>query len=254
MRTLWNLVSILAVTHLLAISMFVGWLWLSGRLDAQRVQTLRELFAQTIEQRQVAEAEQAAQQQAEQREAREQARAEDPPYPSAQQVRLLSRVEEREQQSLRRLQEEKRQLMEQLENVREKLREREEQFAAARRAWDESTKDAQQRKVDEQFAQALEQLELIPPKQAKAVLENLAATGNTKQAVSYIDAMNPRAAAKILREFKAADETQLATKLLERLRTFGTVPQATEDASDDQPADNQQSAEPAKPGAGAAPQ
>ena len=48
MKTLWNIVSFLAVVHLLAVVMFVGWLWKSGRLDEARVGELREMLAMTI--------------------------------------------------------------------------------------------------------------------------------------------------------------------------------------------------------------
>ena len=45
MKTLWNIVSFLAVVHLLALVMFVGWLWKSGRLDGARIDELREMLA-----------------------------------------------------------------------------------------------------------------------------------------------------------------------------------------------------------------
>ena len=37
MKTLWNIVSFMAVVHLLALLMFVGWLWRTERLDRGRV-------------------------------------------------------------------------------------------------------------------------------------------------------------------------------------------------------------------------
>ena len=40
MRFLWNIVSFLAVVHLLALLMFVGWLWRTDRLDSQRVRAV----------------------------------------------------------------------------------------------------------------------------------------------------------------------------------------------------------------------
>jgi hypothetical protein len=45
--------------------------------------------------------------------------------------------------------------------------------------------------------------------------------------------MNPRAKSKLFREFKTDVETALATDLLERMRTFGTVPEDQQDASHD---------------------
>jgi len=36
MRTVWNIISFLAVVHLLAVALFIGWLWQSQRLSAER--------------------------------------------------------------------------------------------------------------------------------------------------------------------------------------------------------------------------
>ena len=49
----------------------------------------------------------------------------------------------------------------------------------------------------------------------------MVADGQLQQAVAYLDAMKPRAASKILKEFKSPSEIVLATELLEKLRTFG---------------------------------
>ena len=102
-------------------------------------------------------------------------------------------------------------------------------FEQRRSSFHISQQDDRQRKIDEQFLQAVKQLEQLPAKQAKGVLEQLLADKNVDQAVAYLDAMSPRAAAKVLREFKSGPDLALATELLERLRTFGV------DARDDQP-------------------
>ena len=60
MRTLWNVISFLAVVHLLALLIVVGWLWQSGRITKERVQQTRELFALTESEAQVVAAKRAA--------------------------------------------------------------------------------------------------------------------------------------------------------------------------------------------------
>ncbi len=48
MKRIWTIISILALANVLAIGGFVGWLQTSGRLNKDRMQRLRELFAPTI--------------------------------------------------------------------------------------------------------------------------------------------------------------------------------------------------------------
>ena len=86
---------------------------------------------------------------------------------------------------------------------------------------------------DGQFAKVVRQLESVPPKQAKQIMLNLIGTGRADQAVAYLDAMSARPAAKLLREFKTDRETELATELLEQLRTFGVEAEVAELPGDD---------------------
>lgn len=65
--------------------------------------------------------------------------------------------------------------------------------------------------------------------------------GGIDQMVAYLNAMAPRAANKILREFKTPDEVVLATELLEKLRIFGFEAEAAELASHDNRNANAQS-------------
>lgn len=48
MKSLWSVVSFLAVVHLLALLGFLGWMYGSDRLSLERVRTVRELFAMTM--------------------------------------------------------------------------------------------------------------------------------------------------------------------------------------------------------------
>lgn len=67
----------------------------------------------------------------------------------------------------------------------------------------------------------------MPPKLAKQMIQQLVHDQKIEQAVAYLDAMDGRAAKKILSEFKTAEEIDLATELLERLRTLGTPSEGT---------------------------
>ena len=230
MRTLWNVISFLAVVHLLALVMVVAWLWQSGRITKERVQQTRELFALTETEAQVVAAKRAADEQAaaEQRVLDE--RRANPPADSASQITQISMVRVQEQQSRQRLLDEKAALLEQLAAATLKVNENQSSLAAERVGWETAVQADRQRKTDEQFLQTVKQYEQVPPKQGKRMLIELVNKNEIDQAVAYLDSMNTRAASKIIKEFKTDSEITLATDLLERLRSFGV------NAPDDSPA------------------
>jgi flagellar motility protein MotE (MotC chaperone) len=234
MKNLWNAVSFVAVVNLLALLMFVGWLWQSGRLSADRVQHMRDVLAMTVEQEQAAEADAAEVARREAEAADEADRRENPPLPSAVQVNHDRRLDDRGAQSLRRVRDENRQLMAQLEQQRAQLAQREAAFDARQQAWMDDIAAERQRKLDEQFQQTVGLYESAKPKLAKQWMLELVDGGDLEQVVAYLDAMNPRAASKILNEFKGDEDAALATELLERLRRFGTGAEAAEDPSHDE--------------------
>lgn len=233
MRTLWNILSFLAVVNLLALVAFIGWLWQSDRLSPERIEQIRAMLSLTVaeQQQQALKAEQAAQ--AERAEQREQARRTDPPLPAAHQVAAVNLVREQQQRAIARLEDERNLMMAQIDRIRREYDDAQRQFEQQKQKWYDSIAAEQRRREDEQFQQALRLYESIPPKQAQAMLSALVAGGEMNQAVAYFDAMNARAAAKIIREFKTAPETELAKDLLEALRTFGVLDADSRDSADE---------------------
>lgn len=221
MRSAWNALSFLAVVNLLTLGLFVTWLWGSQRLDAQRLAALRELFAQTIPQEREAAAEDARAEEARRRWQAQQGGAANPALSSADSMRASGEMEEQANRISTRLSDEAAILREQLELRQTELDRREAQLAARESAWARAIRDEQYRRTDEQFAQAVGQLERLKPKLAKAIIVQLLNDGKRQEALAYLDAMNERAAAKILGQFNTDQERQLATELLEGLRTLG---------------------------------
>ncbi|MHC4416012.1 MAG: hypothetical protein ACYS0G_12080 [Planctomycetota bacterium] len=237
MRTAWSVVSFLAVVHLLALGMFIGWLWQSNRLSADRVESMRALFAMTVPEARAA-AERAVQETRMQAEGLElEARQRRPPLSSEAQIELVTRVQQQTEQSARRLNDVKEQLLRQLALATEQVDVERAALDAERRAWEEGVGAARERKADDQFTKAVKLLESLPPKEAKRKIVELVDSGKTDQAVAYLDAMSQRAAGKILAQFKTDQENELATELLERLRTFGVRPGRPDAAKDASNAD-----------------
>lgn len=221
MKSAWNVVSFLAIANLLALAMFVTWLWQSDRLSVDRIHALRELFALSIP-----DAELAAIAAAEEAQMRREAdiaegRRLNPPLPSEVHISQINRYEEIEHRTLRRIEQEKVMLRDQIATAQKRLDERVAQFEQDRRLWLETIEAERQRRADEQFAKTVRLYEGVRPRQGKEMLMELIAAGDMDQAVAYLDAMNTRAANRIIGEFKTEAENRLATELLEQLRTFG---------------------------------
>lgn len=212
MRSIWTIASFFAIVHLLALLLFIGWLWRSDRLDMDRVQQLRDLLAPTISEQTEME---------ESRQQSEVTNAELTRLPSAEQIVRLTTLQEQEQKSAQRMKDESDMLARQFELLAKQTEAEREAFEIDRQRWEDATRAERERKTDEQFAQTVQQYESLPAKQSKDMLLELIGKGQQQQAVAYLDAMKPRAANKILKEFKSPTEIVLATELLEELRTFG---------------------------------
>ncbi|MHC4768598.1 MAG: hypothetical protein ACYTEI_07800, partial [Planctomycetota bacterium] len=205
MKTAWNIVSFLAVVHLLALLMFAGWLWHTDRLDGGRIAELRALFAPTLtEARAVAEQ---AELEAEARlvQQAEQDRRQDPPLPTSDRVARLTAARQEDERAEHHLDMVRRQLLQQFDIAAQQLEDQRGALDADRQGFEQGVgADQQQRQ------------ESLPPKQAKQKIVELVQSGRTDQAVVYLDAMNQRAAGKVLAEFKTDEDNKLATELLER--------------------------------------
>lgn len=223
MKTLWNTLSFLALVNLFALVIVVAWLWQSGRLTPERAQDIRAMLSTTVAQASEEADRLATEAEAARLLAEAEAMRQHPPADSATQIAQIALVHQQSVDARHRLEDERRMLAQQLDQATAAM---EAQAAALRREQSASSDgratDAQKR-GEEQFLRAVRQLEQVPAKQAKKILETLVAEKNTDQAVAYLDAMNPRAAAKVLREFKADGDIPLATELLERLRTRGVT-------------------------------
>lgn len=234
MRTAWNVFSFLAVVHLLAIAMFIGWLWQTDRLDSARLRDAQAMFAMTVPQAQAA-AELAAQEAEDQRQQQElQFRRDHPALSSRARLQLIAETQQETDRSMRRLDDVKTQLVQQLALAAQQADELQAQAEAERRSWLQSIEAERKRRADTQFTKAVKLLEALPPKLAKTKIVELVDSGKISQAVAYLNEMNQRAAGKLLAQFKTDEENRLATELLERLRTFGLnadVPEGSRDAN-----------------------
>lgn len=216
MKSLWSVVSFLAVVHLLALLGFLGWMYGSDRLSLERVRTVRELFAMTMTDEKMQKEEQ-------ERETTVNPERDSSMFQmsSTRQIELMTDVQRQELLATQRMKDESEMHARQFSLLNQKIASEREEFEEERRRWEEATGADRERKTNEQFTQTVIQYESLPAKQGKQVLIELINSGNREQAVAYLDAMKPRATSKILKEFKSPEEIILAAELLEELRIFG---------------------------------
>ncbi len=237
MKTMWNIVSFLAVVHLLALVMFVGWLWKSGRLDGARVTELREMLAVTIPEAEAAAARAAGEAALRQQEMAAEDLRQNPGLPSGDRVRTITDARQSEQRAVRRISDVKAELARQMAQDQARIDEQREALESERRAIDDWTAGEREHKRADQLKKAVKILASYPPKQAKRQIIELVNSGSKEQAVIYLDAMNQRIAGKILAEFKTDQEVKLAKELLERVRTLGQPDGLASDPTDSSDAD-----------------
>jgi hypothetical protein len=237
MKTLWNVLSFLAVVHLLALLMFVGWLWQTDRLDRKRVDDLRALFAPTIAEAQAAADQQALEAEAGRQQRAESARRQNPPLPASHRVERLAAAQQDQDRAEHHLDLVRRQLFQQFDIVAQQLESERDALDAERQGFEQGMDADERQRYSAQLTKAVKLLEALPPKQAKLKIIELVQSGRSGQAVVYLDAMNQRAAGKVLAEFKTDEENILATELLERIRTLGlrrsetSAPEGSSDAN-----------------------
>jgi len=223
-KTLWNVMGVLLLVHVLAGAALVGWLGMDGRLSRDRVQRAVEIFRLTLEE--------------EQRQLEEEAALAKEMEEKIEHMAWLQQVSAGPQTMLDRL--EAAQQTDEVTGVVYDRMKREihdfqtlfantEALLAAERAAIEAQRAALQEELEraaalresEDFRQAKDLYEQLKPRQAKQMFQELMAQDKVEEVVDYLAAMPVRKAAAIIGEFKDPQEIPQGTMLLERLRQRG---------------------------------
>lgn len=220
MRTIWLVISTVAVANVLAFIGFVLWLKSTDRLSRERIERVRMVFATTLAQEQAAAEEEKARQEAAERALAQQQRMAVPPEPAAARIGRDEEAEQVRLQQLLRQQRELEDLRRTLARERQQINEDAAALARERQEFEEYRRRIAAIEGSAQFKKALATLEAQKPKDAKEVLQALLNQKETDQVVSYLSAMDERIRGRIMAEF-VKDRPELAADLLERLRTRG---------------------------------
>lgn len=220
MKALWTIISMLALANFLALIGFIGWLQATGRMNADRVQSVRALFSPTIAEEEAMKAEAAKAASEAAAEAARIRKMSIPPAPAEDLIREQQDQAEVRLQSKQRLDSELKALQQFLVRESERLQEWEQELRQQQAAWEAERKKIRETDGSDQFKKAMATLAGVKPKEAQSILAELLAQNKHDEVVSYIDAMDERARSKVLAEFNKVDP-RVAADLLERLRTRG---------------------------------
>lgn len=221
MRTFFTAIILVLIVNALALGGLAGWLGYSGRLSKDRVQQAAALFTNTLEEQAALDkeaqlAEKEALEMAEKAIRLEQV-AGGPVTPEAR-LASIQRVDENQQALLERQRAEALALERQLNTQMKMIEDRLAVLDKKQKAFDQAVEDRVSEMEEEDFKEAVAMLEGLPPKQAKAVLQQLLRDGSMEQVVDYLSAMQQRKAASVLTEFKQPNEVTQAAELIEKLR------------------------------------
>jgi hypothetical protein len=235
MKTIWLVLSMIALANILALAGFVGWLAATERLNRERVEKLRELFAKPvgIEAAEL-EAMTVAQAMTRQQELAAEKLAQ-PPIPAADRLNQDRAEAELATQRMLRRQREIDDLGSQLLRRQDELDQREEELNLRIAAFESQKKKYLEIEGTAQFQTALATLEGLKAREAKSMLEVMMSEGLADEVIAYLAKMDERKRSAIVSEF-AKERPTVAADLLERLRTRGVV--TAEDAGESPRAGN----------------
>lgn len=216
-RSLWFVISTLALANLIAMLAFAGWLVASGRLDAGRLEQLRALFSETTAQEHERIEREHADSEAETRAAEEAKRSQRPPLTAEDQLLLQLQLDEVMRQNVERAQRTLDDMRRSLDEERATLDADIARFSSEKESFQKMRAQIAALEGDEQFKKALALYESLRPKDAADTLRQIYDRGEVAQVVSYLNAMEARKASKVVALF----DPPVAAELLERLRTRG---------------------------------
>jgi hypothetical protein len=211
MKRLLNLLAWTLALNFLAVAGGVGYLFQSGRLDRARIVAIKDIInpagSGVVPATQPTPATQPALK-------LDELLAQHAGRPPVEQLQYIRQAFDAQMVQLERAQQEMQALRAQAEAAQAAARREQEALETARKKLEAKEKETQQQASDKGFQDTLALYNSLPAKQAKTLFMSL----DIDKAVEYLQAMEPRVAARITKEFKTPEETERLKKILDRLR------------------------------------
>ena len=218
-RSLWTIITVMALANFVATLALGAWLVSSGRLDKERFNAIRATLGETVVAEQTRLEDETRQQEIEDARVQAEIDALIPPLTAADKLRNTAEAEEVDRQRIDRLTRDVRDLQRTIDRERQELDVRQEAFNREKAAFESMRSRIREIEGQDQFKKAVQNLQSQKTPKARDILQALIDQGNIDQAVAYLNAIGDRQAAKIIGAF---EDPAVAADLLERLRTRGT--------------------------------
>ncbi|MFI5377761.1 MAG: hypothetical protein ACHRHE_00525 [Tepidisphaerales bacterium] len=211
MKRLLNLLAWTLALNFLAVAGGVAYLFQSGRLDRNKIHAIKDIVhpqaSGVVPTTQPSPATQPGLK-------LDELLAQYAGRPPVEQLQYIRQAFDAQMVQLERAQKEMLALRAQAEAAQAAARREQEALEIARRKLEAKEKEMLQQATDKGFQDSLALYGSLPAKQTKQLFMSL----DVDKAVEYLQAMEPRAAARITKEFKTPEETERLKKILDRLR------------------------------------
>ena len=219
MNRLWNICAFIALVNLVALLGILFWLMTTGRVDSDRVERLRALFAKPVAV-ELMEAE--AQREAEElqlEQSLEEGSLLGLPSSSRWPIDSLTKLRMEEQMMQRRFSDELQRDSQEVLMAEQRLNSEREAFEREKTEYLRLQEEAEQQRNAADFKQSVKDLESVPPKTAKNLIVETCAIGpeGTDLALRWMKAMRQGARASVIASMKSEEELKLASSLLQSL-------------------------------------
>lgn len=214
-KTLWNVLVLALALNFLLLAGAVGWLFKSGRLDRTKAASIREIVFPPPPPEAPATQPSADE------------KSEPPPLlkldellahqagrPAAEQAEFIRRTFDAQMAQLDRRRREVEALRDLVDAGQQQLQRDRESLDAEKRALAARRDESERLAADKGFQDSLERYKSMPPRQVKQVFMSL----DEDVVVRYLRSMEPRAAAKVMKEFKSPPEVDRLQRVLEKMR------------------------------------
>jgi len=213
------IVGVLAL-NFLAIAGGVGYLVATKKLDKAKVHDIRDLIAGNVVTTQPSSTQPATQPTAQESQANEsmlrlnQLLANAAGRPANEQIALVQNTFDAQNAILERRLREVQDQRQQIDQARAELEEARKKLENQQKTLDDAQQQQQKLSADEGFQKSLELYQSMPAKQIKPYFAKM----DTDEVVRYLQAMDPKQAANVLKEFKTPEEVTRAGQILEKIR------------------------------------
>ena len=226
MKRLWDVLVLTLAVNFLALAGCIGWLYSSGRLDRERVAKMREILFPPAAPPEAPSTQPAAPDPTTQPVLKlEELLAKQTNRTAGQQVEFIRATFDAQMAQLERRARELSDLKAQVDLASAKLASDRADLEADRKRLTDSQQQARKLATDQGFQDSLALYTTMPPRQVKTVFLTL----DDDVVTRYLEAMPPRSASKIVKEFKSPEEIERIQRILEKMRKGQPTTQDTKE-------------------------